>query len=55
MNLDFSVVGEKNEINLNLVLLEDAIRKKRVVEFKYTNNDNLEKKIQVTTLYLRLS
>lgn len=52
MNLDFSIAREKNEINQNIVLLEEAVRKKRVVEFKYTNNENVIKKIQVEPVRL---
>lgn len=47
ISLDFSIANEKGEINQKIALLEEAIRKKRVVEFKYTNNENVMKQIQV--------
>jgi predicted DNA-binding transcriptional regulator YafY len=47
INLDFGIANEKDEINQNILLLEDAIKRKRVVEFTYTNNENLMKQVQV--------
>lgn len=50
--LDFSVASEKCEVNSQMKLLEDAIRQKRVVQFQYTNNDNIENLLKVEPVRL---
>ena len=38
--MDFSVAGEKHEINAAVQLLERAIRQKKQVQFTYTNQQD---------------
>lgn len=40
VSVDFSVAGEKHEINAAVQLLERAIRQKKQVQFTYTNQQN---------------
>ena len=51
--VDFSVASEDEKINEWLMLLEDAIEKKCVVRFSYTNSHDEEKEIQVEPVCLQ--
>ena len=46
LNLDFSVAHENREINEKIKVLEEAVRKKRIVQIQYTNNSNEGKEVQ---------
>lgn len=46
IRLDFSVAREKQDINARIQILEEAIKKQRVVQFQYTNSKAEEKIIQ---------
>ena len=53
VSVDFSVAGEDEKINNQLMLLEDAIKKKNVVRFSYTNSHDEVKEIQVEPVRLQ--
>ena len=53
VSVDLGVVGEDNKINEQLILLEDAIEKKCVVRFSYTNSHDEAKEIQVEPVQLQ--
>lgn len=53
VSVDFSVAREDAEINKQLMLLEDAIEKKCVVRFSYTNSYDEVKEIQVEPVCLQ--
>lgn len=46
LDLDLSVVQENSESNEKIRLLEEAVRKRQIVSFLYTNNANEEKEQQ---------
>lgn len=46
INLDFSAAHENQDINAQIQLLEEAIKKQKVVRFQYTNNEAERKIIQ---------
>ena len=47
VQVDFSVANEKRDVNSYMHTLENAIRQEQVVEFRYTNSEDVEKTIQV--------
>lgn len=51
--VDFSVASEDDKINEQLMLLEDAIEKKSVVRFSYTNSHDEVKEIQAEPVQLQ--
>lgn len=53
VSVDFSVASEDGRINKQLSLLEDAIEKRRVVRFSYTNSHDEVKNIQVEPVQLQ--
>ena len=53
VSVDFGVAGEDDKINKQLILLEDAIEKKCVVRFSYTNSHDEVKEIQVEPVQLQ--
>lgn len=53
VSVDFSVASEDDEINEQLMLLEDAIKKKNVVRFAYTNSHDEIKEFQVEPVRLQ--
>ena len=53
ISLDLSVASEDDKINEQLRLLEEAIEKKCVVQFSYTNTHNEVKEIQVEPVSLQ--
>lgn len=52
VQLDFSVGGEDRGVNESIKILEKAIRRQRVVAFRYTNNENVEKQMEVEPVRL---
>lgn len=52
VRLDFSVANEKCDINAFIKILEGAIRQQRTVTFRYTNNENMVKQIEVEPVRL---
>ena len=53
VSIDFGVANEDDKINKQLILLEDAIEKKCVVRFSYTNSHDEVKEIQVEPVQLQ--
>ncbi len=53
VSVDLSVASEDDKINEYLMLLEDAIKEKRVVRFSYTNSHDEVKDIQVEPVCLQ--
>lgn len=53
ISVDLSVAGEDDKINEQLSLLEDAIEKKCIVRFSYTNSHDEVKEIQVEPVCLQ--
>lgn len=53
VSIDFSVASEDDKINEKLMLLEDAIKKKKVVQFVYANSYDEVKEIQVEPVQLQ--
>lgn len=53
VSVDFGVANEDDKINKQLILLEDAIEKKCVVRFSYTNSHDEVKEIQVEPVQLQ--
>lgn len=53
VSVDFGVANEDDKINKQLMLLEDAIEKKCVVRFSYTNSHDEVKEIQVEPVQLQ--
>lgn len=53
VSVDFGVAGEDDKINEQLILLEDAIEKKCVVRFSYTDSHDEVKEIQVEPVQLQ--
>lgn len=53
VSVDLSVASENDKINKQLILLEDAIEKKHVVRFSYTNSYNEVKEIQAEPVRLQ--
>ena len=53
VSVDLGVAGEDDKINEQLILLEDAIEKKCVVRFSYTNSHDEAKEIQVEPVQLQ--
>ena len=53
ISVDFGVASEDDKINEQLMLLEDAIKKKNVVRFTYTNSHEEMKEIQVEPVQLQ--
>ena len=53
VSVDFRVASEDDKINKQLILLEDAIEKKCVVRFSYTNSHDEVKEIQVEPVQLQ--
>lgn len=53
VSVDLGVAGEDDKINEQLILLEDAIEKKCVVRFSYTNSHDEVKEIQVEPVQLQ--
>ena len=53
VSVDFGVASEDDKVNQQLMLLEDAIEKKYVVRFSYTNNHDEVKEIQVEPVQLQ--
>ena len=51
--VDFSVAREDERINTQLMLLEDAIEKKHMVRFSYTNSRDEVKELQVEPISLQ--
>lgn len=49
-DVDLSVAHEKEEINERIALLEEAVTKKKVVQFWYTNQSNERKQVQVESV-----
>ena len=47
VKLDLSIANEKANINKYISILEEAIKKHRLVTFQYTNNENITKKFEV--------
>lgn len=52
LQLDFSVANEKQEINTYIAILERAIRQRKMVAFRYTNNENKVRQIQAEPVRL---
>lgn len=50
LNLDFSIARENSDTNEKITVLEEAVRKKRIVQFQYTNNSNEVKEIQTESV-----
>ena len=53
ISVDLSVAGEDDKINKQLSLLEDAIERKCIVRFSYTNSHDEVKEIQVEPVCLQ--
>ena len=53
VSVDFGVASEDDRINKQLILLDDAIAKKCVVRFSYTNSHDEVKEIQVEPVQLQ--
>jgi len=53
VSVDFSAAREDDKINEQLMLLEDAIKEKNVVQFIYTNSHDEVKEIQVEPVQLQ--
>lgn len=53
VSLDLSAASEDARINASLRLLEDAIYKKRIVQFSYTNGSDVRKEIRVEPVLLQ--
>lgn len=53
ISVDLSVAGEDDKINEQLSLLEDAIERKCIVRFSYTNSHDEVKEIQVEPVCLQ--
>lgn len=53
VSVDLGVAREDDKINGQLILLEDAIEKKYVVQFSYTNSHDETKEIQVEPVSLQ--
>ena len=53
VSVDFGVAGEDDKINKQLILLEDAIEKKCVIRFSYTNSHDEVNEIQVEPVQLQ--
>lgn len=47
ISIDLSVAHENTKINEQIKLLEDAITKKKMIQFQYTNNEEQTKQLQV--------
>lgn len=52
VQLDFSVAREDRGVNESIRILESAIRQRRIVTFRYTNNENVEKQMEVEPVRL---
>lgn len=52
IHLDFSVACEDWDVNKSMQILESAIRQQRIVTFRYTNNENVEKQMEVEPVRL---
>lgn len=52
VQLDFSVAREDRGVNESIRILENAIRQRRIVTFRYTNNENVEKRMEVEPVWL---
>ncbi len=52
VQLDFSVASEDRGINESIRILENAIRQRRIVAFRYTNNENVVKQMEVEPVRL---
>ncbi len=52
VQLDFSVASEDRGINESIRILENAIRQRRTVAFRYTNNENVVKQMEVEPVRL---
>lgn len=52
VQLDFSVAREDRGVNESIRILENAIRQRRIVTFRYTNNENVEKQMEVEPVRL---
>lgn len=50
--VDFSVANENREVNTAVKILESAIRQQRAVTFRYTNNENVVKLLEVEPVRL---
>ena len=50
--VDFSVANENREVNAAVKILESAIRQRRIVRFRYTNNENVVKQLEVEPVRL---
>lgn len=50
--VDFSVANENREVNTIIKILESAIRQQRAVTFRYTNNENVVKLLEVEPVRL---
>ena len=50
--VDFSVANENREVNAAIKILESAIRQRRTVRFRYTNNENVVKQLEVEPVRL---
>lgn len=50
--VDFSVANEDREVNAAIRILESAIRQQRAVAFRYTNNENAVKQMEVEPVRL---
>lgn len=50
--VDFSVANENREVNTIVKILESAIRQQRAVTFRYTNNENVAKQLEVEPVRL---
>lgn len=53
VSVDLAVAGEDTEIKEQLKLLEDAIEKKCMVRFSYTNSHNEVKELEIEPVYLQ--
>lgn len=52
VQLDFSVASEDRGVNESIQILENAIRQRRIVAFRYTNNENVVKQMEVEPVRL---
>ncbi|MDE7204436.1 MAG: WYL domain-containing protein [Lachnospiraceae bacterium] len=52
VHLDFSVASENRGINESIKILESAIIQQRAVTFRYTNNENMVKQLEVEPVRL---
>lgn len=52
IHLDFSVACEDQDVNMSIQILESAIRQQKIVTFRYTNNENVEKQMEVEPVRL---